>query len=407
MRILKNNFILGTFIILLSACSGSGGDDDFISTPPDGGGTGGGNTLRLVPEILVPSGFIVEEFATGLNLPTTIAFPPDGSNRLFINELQSGRVRIVQNGTLNVLPFVDLETMVTGGFPSEGENGLIGLAFDPDYAINRYVYVSFAVRTPGGTIGKVARMKDQSNRATDFEVILDNLPSAAGHQIETIAFGLDGKLYVSVGDAFEDAKAQDLNEFNGKILRMNPDGTIPSDNPDSNSYVWASGLRNSFGLVFSSNGTLYASENGPNEKDELNVISKANNYGWPTVLGNSSDPNFTNPIHVWNNIVAPTSMVFNNGTNFPDKYKNKMFIVLFGRTFSDGPDPISKRVQVATIQNAGPDATISFEDFATYNFFGKGNPIGVTVDSNGFLFLSDIFQGKIFRIRFGTSGVPL
>ncbi|MDT8413797.1 MAG: PQQ-dependent sugar dehydrogenase [Flavobacteriaceae bacterium] len=390
-----NKFLL-FLVVLVISCTGNDDNSTVIVNPPDGND----DNLPIVPQIDVPEGFVVEAFASNLNLPTNIAFPPDGSNRLFVNELQSGQIKIIENGTLLSTPFADLETMVTGGFPVDGENGLIGLAFDPNYEINKWVYVTLAVRTPNGTVGRVLRMRDQNNRAQDVEILIDNLPSANGHQIESLVFGSDEKLYVSVGDAFEYAKAQDLSEFHGKILRMNPDGSIPNDNPDPNSFVWASGLRNSFGLAFNDDGQLFATENGPNEKDELNLIERGGNYGWPFALGNVSNPEFQNPVHVWENIVAPTALHFYTGNQFPQKYRNQMFVVLFGRTASQGPDPISKRIQLLTTLGTGEQLTVSFEDFAVYRFPGGGNPIGITQGPEGSLYISDIFQGKIFRIRF-------
>jgi glucose/arabinose dehydrogenase len=383
-------------VVLMVSCTGNDDNSTIIINPPKDNG----NNLPVVTQIDVPEGFVVEEFATNLNLPTNIAFAPDGSNRLFVNELQSGQIKIIENGTLLSTPFADLETMVTGGFPVDGENGLIGLTFDPNYEVNKWVYATLAVRTPNGTVGRVVRMRDQNNQAQDVEILIDNLPSANGHQIESLAFGPDGKLYVSVGDAFQDAKAQDLNEFHGKILRMNSDGSIPADNPNPNSFVWASGLRNSFGLAFNGDGQLFATENGPNEKDELNLIEKGGNYGWPLALGNTSNPKFKNPVHVWQNIVAPTALHFYTADQFPQKYRNQMFVVLFGRTASQGPDPISKRIQLLTTLSAGGQTTVSLEDFAVYRFPGSGNPIGITQGPDGNLYISDIFLGKIFRIRF-------
>lgn len=395
-----------SYLMLIVLLSCSNGDDGFgVFDPPSGGGNNGGNdgTNTIVSEISVPSGFIVTEFANNLSLPTNISFPPDGSNRLFVNELQTGRIRIIQNNTVLPQAFVDLETMVSGGFPVEGENGLIGLAFDPDYVNNKWVYVSYAVRTSSGTVGRVARMQDLNNTAANFQVIIDDLPSAPGHQVESIAFGPDGKLYVSVGDAFEEDKVQDDIFFNGKILRVNPDGSAPADNPNPGSLIWAKGLRNSFGLAFSPTGVLWATENGPNEKDELNQINANDNMGWPSVLGQSGQTEFKDPVHVWQNIVAPTALHFYRGTQFPQKYRNQMFVVLFGRTASQGPDPISKRIQLATI--SGNQVTL--EDFAVYQFSGNGNPIGITSGPDGSVYISDIFLGKIFKISFNNSGGPI
>lgn len=389
-------FLILFLAITFVSCSGDDNSSAVVAPPPDNNGGNG----QVVAEIEVPEGFAVTEFASNLNLPTNMAFPPDGSNRLFVNELQSGQIKVFENGQLLSAPFVDLETMVTGGFPVDGENGLIGIAFDPNYPTNKWVYASFAIRTSSGTIGRVVRMRDNNNRAQDVEILLDNLPSAPGHQIESIAFGPDGKLYVSVGDAFEDAKAQDENFLNGKILRMNPDGSIPLDNPIPDSYVWAKGLRNSFGLAFSPSGLLFATENGPNEKDELNQIGEGDNMGWPLALGEANNPAFKDPLHVWQNIVAPTALHFYKGTQFPQRFRNQMFVVLFGRTSSQGPDLLSKRIQLATILQTGDQLAVSLEDFAVYGFSGGGNPVGITEGPDGALYLSDIFQGKIFKIQF-------
>jgi len=380
--------ILPLLALILLSC-GSDSEPQIIERP-----------MRTITDIALPEGFIVEEFAAGLDLPTSIGFPPDGSNRLFINELQSGRIIIYENGERLDEPFATVTTMVDGGFPVDGENGLIGLAFDPDYNSNRFVYVSFAVRTDQGTKGVVARFTDNNNTGEDFTILLDDLPGSNGHQVENIAFGPDGKLYVSVGDAFQESNVQNIDRFHGKMLRMNKDGSIPDDNPFGDSYVWALGLRNSFGIGFRDNGDLLANENGPSFNDELNVIQEGENYGWPEQLGTGGEPDFTDPIHVWEQIVAPTGILFYQGTQFPERYRGKMFQVLFGRTFSEGPDSRAKRIQVVDLQGSGQNTVPAFEDFAVYNFPGTGNPIELAEGPAGSLFLSDIFQGRVFRIRF-------
>jgi len=380
--------LVSLFLVILVSC-GTDSSPEIIS-----------RSLPEISEISVPEGFVVEEFASGLDFPTSMAFPPDGSDRLFVNELQTGRIIIFENGSRVTEPFASVNTMVEGGFPVAGENGLIGLAFDPDYNSNRFVYISFAVRTDQGTKGVVARFTDNDNKGEDFTILLDDLPSSNGHQVENIAFGPDGKLYISVGDAFQESNVQNIDLFHGKMLRMNRDGSVPADNPFGDSYVWALGLRNSFGIAFRENGDLIANENGPNFRDELNVIEAGRNYGWPDTLGISGNPDFADPIHVWNEIVAPTGIHFYKGDQFPERYRGRMFQVLFGRTFSDGPDPLAKRIQVVDLNGSGLNAQPSFEDFAVYQFTGKGNPMELTVSPDGSLFLSDIFQGKIFRIRY-------
>ncbi len=371
-------------ILSVAAVGGCDGSEDIVTLPP-----------APLP-ITVPAGFTVEIFATGLALPTSLAFPPDGSQRLFVNELQAGRIRIIQNGVLLSQPFAQVETNTTGGFPSAGENGLLGITFDPDYVANGYVYVTYATRTDAGTFGTVARFTDRGNQGEDLTVLLDGIPSAPGHQIESLAFGPDGMLYVSTGDAYQDADVQDPSSLLGKILRMDPDGGIPPDNPFPGSYTWAYGLRNCFDLAFAPNGDLFCADNGPERNDELNRIERGGNYGWPVTLG-ARTPGFDPPVHVWPQIVAPGGMAFYRGTHLPASYRGKLLLVLFGDTFSNGPSDRAKRVQAVDLSTTPP----TFEDLAVYAFPGIGNPLDITEGPDGSLYLSDIFQGRVYRIRYG------
>lgn len=366
-----------------------------------GCGTGDPPTAPA-PKLLinVPSGFVAEIFASGLALPTSIAFAPDGSNRLFVTELQSGKVRIVRDGVLLDQPFAQVETNTTGSFPVAGENGLLGIAFDPRYSVNRYVYVTYATRTSSGTFGTVARFTDLANRGADFTVLLEGVRSAPGHQIESLAFGPDGMLYVSTGDAFMADSAQDTDTPLGKILRMTPAGGRPADNPFRNSYTYAYGFRNCFDLAFDPAGELFAADNGPERDDELNRIVAGGNYGWPVRLGATSAPEFVAPVHVWDEIVAPGGMLFYQGTQFPAAFRGKLFLVLFGETYSRGPSNRAKRVQVVDLAATPP----TFEDFAVYDFPDIGNPLDVAEGPDGSLFLSDIFQGRIFKISYRGAG---
>ena len=346
--------------------------------------------------IRLPTGFAAEVYAEGLDLPTSVAFPPDGSNRLFVNELQAGRVRIIQNGVLLDAPFATVPTNTTGTFPFNGENGLLGIAFDPDYGVNHYVYVTYATRTDSGTFGTVARFTDVDNRGQQFTVLLDGVPSAPGHQIESLAFGPDGALYVSTGDAYMEGDVQSTDSYVGKILRLNPDGGVPADNPFPGSYTYAYGFRNCFDLVFDSAGALFSTDNGPDRDDELNRIVAGGNYGWPAQLGATTDSALVAPFHVWQRIVAPSGMAFYTGTQFPAAFRGKLFVVLFGDTYSQGPSDLAKRVQVIDLATTPP----SFAEFATYEFEGLGNPVDVTQGPDGSLFVSDIFQGRIYRISY-------
>jgi len=340
----------------------------------------------------------VEKFVTGLELPTSLDFAPDGSGRLFVNELQSGKIKIIENGTVLDQPFANIETMVEGGFPVDGENGLIGITFDPDFESNGYVYISFAVRENDRTIGRLARVTDTGNKGENVTILLDSLPSANGHQVQSLEFGPDGKLYVMVGDAFNEEAVQDANTFNGKFLRMNKDGSIPTDNPTEGSYVFATGFRNNFDMSFRPNGDLVTTENGPSEKDEMNVVLPGGNYGWPVELGQNSGSQFNQPIHVWQEIVAPSGMHFYSGPGLSDDLNNTLMLVLFGRTFSEGPDPVAKRIQVVRFSGSGLDTEPDFEDLVIYSAPDIGNPVDVTSGPDGNLYFTDIFRGIVYKI---------
>lgn len=350
--------------------------------------------------VSTPEGFAVDLFAEDLDLPTSMAFPPDGSERLFVNELQSGRVVIFENGERLDEPFTRVETNVSGGFPVEGENGLLGIAFDPAYATNRYVYLTYAYRTGEGTFGRVVRYTDADNRGVERTVLLDDVPSAPGHQIESLAFGPDEKLYVSVGDAYLEDRVQDSTDALGKILRLNRDGSVPVDNPFADSYVYALGFRNCFDLVFLSNGDLLTTCNGPASNDEMEVVEKAANYGWPYFTGRGQTVGFVDPVHVWSEVVSPTGMLVYQGTQFPVRYRGKLLQVLFGSTHSHGPSTIAKRVQVVDLAGSGLQASATFEDLLVYKFEDRGNPLDIVEGPDGSVYVSDIFKGLIYRIRY-------
>ena len=353
-------------------------------------------------DIGLPDGFLAETFADGLDLPTSLEFPPDGSDRLFVNELQSGKIWIYENGERLSEPFADLALNIEGGFPVQGENGLLGLEFDPDYQSNGYVYVTYVAREGGEEVASVARFTDVGNRGEDFTVLLTDLPSDKGHQIENLRFGQDGMLYISVGDAYEQNKAQDVNEFHGKILRMTPEGEIPADNPfGPDNYVYALGFRNAFDMVFRDNGDLLVSDNGPTGMDKFMVVEAGGNYGWPDELGFNDNPDFINPIHVWTETVSPTGMHIYRGNQFPEEYHGKLFHVLFGFTYSQSPNQNGKRVQVVDVSGEGQGTDVEFSDFAVWQFDGfPNNPVDITEGPDGSLYVTDIFQGKIFRISY-------
>jgi len=275
----------------------------------------------------VPAGVVGDTFVPDANYPVAFAFAPDG--RLFYNELKTGKVRIVRDGQLLADPFYQFKV---AGQP---ETGLIGLALDPGFSTNHYVYV-FYTSVPdgqdnGGPNGpnEVVRLTDVASKGTDPTPILIDLPSAPIHNSGTIRFGPDGKLYVSLGDNDEGSNAQDLGTLAGKILRVNPDGTIPGDNPfvgqtGKQGAIWSYGLRNAFSFDFDPvSHQLLATQNGPGDNDELDLIVKGGNSGWPP-SGYKYKAGVVDPIAVMNPPIGPTGMTFYTSDQVPD-WKNDWF----------------------------------------------------------------------------------
>ena len=247
---------------------------------------------------------------TGLNFPVSLRFAPDG--RIFFTEKDTGSIRIIlQNGTLLATPFATVSPIFT-----DGEAGLLGIALDPSFSSNGYVYVYFTDRDPQNyTHGHIRRYTATGNTGGDPVSIFNVTSSAPGtiyHNGGYIKFGPDGKLYAQVGEFHQSSQAQNQGTMDGKMLRMNPDGSVPTDNPFPGSRVWALGVRNAFGFDFDpSNGRLIATEAGPSSNDEINIIVKGGNYGWPTCTGPCSprNPSFIDPIVDFNPVVTPTGIV--------------------------------------------------------------------------------------------------
>jgi glucose/arabinose dehydrogenase len=300
---LSHIVLAALFLTGLQGCGNSASNSGPTGTPPP-------------PQ----AGFQVEVFLNNLNFPVTLAFAPDG--RLFFNELD-GNVRVIENGVLLSQAFATLPVATAG------ERGLIGLAFDPQFTSNGFVYVLYS--DISGVVQHVARFNDLSNVGVNQFTLIDNLPSADEHNGGNIGFGTDGNLYVTIGDNFNPANSQDENSLSGKILRYNPDGTVPSNNPfGAGNPAFNLGLRNSFDFTFHpQTGTIYASENGPNCDDELNRIVAGENYGWrPGQPCGDTDIAFIAPLTRFNPVSAPTGVTFYTGSAFP-QFVNNLFLVDF------------------------------------------------------------------------------
>ena len=326
--------------------------------------------------------FSIEQYISGLEVPWSIVFTSE--NRILINE-RPGRLRVVNNGKLEPEPLKMFEEVSSGS-----EEGLMGLVPDPAYTDNKFIYLSYAYEKDGELVVKVLRYKDNGTNISDPMVIFDNIPAAKYHAGCRIKFGPDGKLYITTGDAGERKFAQDLDKLHGKILRINPDGTIPADNPFANSPIWSYGHRNPQGIDWvAGTDLMWQTEHGPSGfdgpggGDEVNVIVKGGNYGWPEVSHTESKEGMISPVLVFTPAEAPASgLVYKSGkiAEFKDSF-------LFGCLRGNGiivvkidPNDRSKALSYNKIATEfgrirditeGPDGNIYF---SSSNKDGRGSP---------------------------------
>ncbi len=253
----------------------------------------------------------VTDVIKNLDTPWEIAFAPDG--RMFFTE-RAGRIRVVTNGVLTT--WLDLTNVV-----EQSESGLLGIALDPNFSSNGFVYIAYTYTTPRSKFtNKLVRCIENSISKTGSEnmVLIDSVIGSNNHNGGPVKFGPDGKLYWSFGDRFDQTLPQNLNSLNGKILRLNADGTIPTDNPFPKSYIWSYGNRNAQGLAWQpGSNLLFSTEHGPSgEKgccnDEINIIEKGKNYGWPDIVGMETKAGMETPIAISGSAItwAPAGCTF-------------------------------------------------------------------------------------------------
>ena len=338
----------------------------------------------------VPTGF---DDSTYVQVPadvTAMQFAPDG--RLFICQ-QSGKLRVVQDGTLLTTPFLTLPV------DAVGERGLLGVAFDPDFERTQYVYVYYTATTP--TVhNRISRFTANGNVAVPgSEVVLLDLDPLKGqhHNGGALHFGNDGRLYVAVGDNGNPDDAQLLSNPFGKVLRINRDGTIPAANPfvDRTSgidrAIWARGLRNPFTMAFQrSNGRLLINDVGQATFEEINLGVPGANYGWPAAEGPSSDPAYTDPLYYYSHVdgCAVTGGAFYEPEvmTFPGWNFGKYF-------FAD--------YCAGWIRRLNPD-TGAVTNFAT----GVAGPVDLKVGPDGALYYLARRAAVVGRIGYDTAQAP-
>lgn len=247
--------------------------------------------------------------ASGLEVPWSIAFLPDGAP--LVTERDSARILELKADGQTV------ERRKLADVRPTGEGGLLGIAVSPKYANDGYVYAYYTTETDN----RITRFRLDN---TPEQVLLLGIPKASNHDGGRLAFGPDGLLYVTTGDAGDKDLAQDGESLAGKILRLNPDGSIPSDNPSSISPMYSKGHRNVQGLAWDEQGRLWATEFGQNTTDELNLIEPGKNYGWPDCEGRCDKDGMTNPAATWpTSDASPSGLAFWNGDLYMAALKGK------------------------------------------------------------------------------------
>jgi len=234
--------------------------------------------------------------ASGLEVPWDVAVLPDGSVLVTLRD-RAEVVRVVEGSPPSRVATIDQAV-------PKGEGGLLGIALSPDFERDGFVYLYLSAQQDN----RVLRYEYDDGRLGSPRVILEGIPRSSNHNGGRLRFGPDGMLYLGTGDATAKPplNAQDRNSLAGKILRVTPDGGVPRDNPFGNE-VWSYGHRNVQGFGWDAEGRMFASEFGSNRLDELNLITKGANYGWPEAEGPSDNPDFTNPLLSWDTSEASPS----------------------------------------------------------------------------------------------------
>jgi len=335
----------------------------------------------------LPAGF-TETAISGLSNPTAMEIAPDG--RIFVCQ-QDGGLRVIKNGVLLPTPFLTL------GVDPSGERGLLGIAFDPNFATNNFLYLYYTVST-SPRHNRVSRFTANGDVVVPGSETLiwqlDNLTTATNHNGGAIHFGPDGKLYIAVGENATPSNAQTLSNMLGKMLRINSNGTIPTDNPffntatGNNRSIWAFGLRNPFTFAFQpGTGRMFINDVGQSAWEEINEGIALSNYGWPSTEGPTSNPAFRSPLFAYAHGFGSTTGcaiaggAFYNPTTvqFPPSFVGKYFFADLCSGWIRLFDP----------------ATATASNFAS----GISQPVDLKVGADGSLYYLSRGSGALFRVQ--------
>lgn len=312
----------------------------------------------IIPKPANQQGYETEILAHDLNTPWAIDFLPDG--RMIFTE-RGGRVSIFDNGTTKTVGTITITQI--------GESGMLGIAVDPEFNTNKFIYLYYT----GANGNRISRFTLNGTLKNET-ILIDRIPNAQFHNGGRLKFGSDGKLYATTGDATNNQSAQDINSLGGKILRINKDGTVPSDNPFRN-YVYAYGLRDPQGITWDPlTKEMYLSDHGATRNDEINIITKGGNYGWPIYQGNESAQGYIKPLTVYTDFtLAPSGIAYYNGALYIAGLRGSQL-----RKITLSTDGNSVTGQEALFTNLGRIREVVVHDgylyIATSNRDGRGVP---------------------------------
>ncbi|TPN88674.1 PQQ-dependent sugar dehydrogenase [Aquimarina algicola] len=308
-----------------------------------------------------------------LSVPWEIIWGPD--NFLWVTE-RNGKISRINPDT-----GTQQELLTINAVTSIQESGLLGMVLHPDFETNPYLYAVYTYENGNQLLERLVRFTYTNDSLSDETILLDNIPANRIHNGSRIFISEDLKLFMSTGDAGNISLSQDMNSLAGKILRINLDGTIPSDNPFTNSYIYSLGHRNPQGLVLHPNGNIYSSEHGPDTDDEINIIASGKNYGWPNVKGIIDDideevfaqkTEIIPPIFSWTPTIAPSDITYYDKDKIPE-WSNKLLLTVLK----------DKRIIALTLNADG--SQITNEEVFFDQQFGRIRDIAIARDGRVFI----------------------